>query len=227
MGSLNSRHSRSDAWHAGRMRTRRTEHTRTRLTGALALAAVAALGLTACGGQDLSERAAEEIIEQQLEAEGENVDIDLNDGDVRIETPEGSTVINVDEDGNGEIQFEGGDGSGQVQFDEGGGVDLPDNYPSEVPLPDGLNIQSATSFDAPEGPTFIITGAIDGDFSAATEAYASALGSAGFEQQSMTESTDGTFFAFVGDGWAISGGIYPDTTDNDGSIASVNVVPQA
>lgn len=205
------------------MRTRRTAH----ITGTrtLALAAVAALALTACSSEDLSERAAEEIIEQQLEAEGENVDIDLNDGDVKIETPEGSTVINVDDDGNGQIQVEGEDGDVQVQFDEGGGVDLPENFPGDVPLPDGLNIMSASSLDAPEGATFILTGNVDGSFGDETAAYKAALESAGFTQQSMTESTDGTFFAFISDGWNVSGGMYPDPDSGDGTIASINVVP--
>ena len=206
------------------MRTRRTAH----ITGgrAIALAALGALALSACGGGDeLSERAAEELIEQQLEAEGENVDIDLDDGDVRIETPEGSTVINVDEDGNGEIQFEGGEGDAAVQFDEGGGVDLPENFPSEVPLPDGLSIQSASSIDAPEGATFIITGIVDDEFGAATDAYAAALTGAGFEQQSMTTNTDGTFFAFLSAAWNLSGGIYPDPNGGDGSVASISVFP--
>lgn len=205
------------------MTTRRTAH----ITGTrtLALAAVAALALTACSSEDLSERAAEEIIEQQLEAEGENVDIDLNDGDVRIETPEGSTVINVDDEGNGQIQVEGEDGDVQVQFDEGGGVDLPDNFPGDVPLPDGLNVMSASTLDAAEGATFIINGTVDGDFGDATDAYASALESAGFTQQSMTESADGTFFGFVSAEWNVSGGIYPDTTGAGGTMANLTVFP--
>jgi major membrane immunogen (membrane-anchored lipoprotein) len=207
------------------MRTWRTWRTTHNIgTRILALTAVAALSLTACSSEDLSERAAEEIIEGQLEAEGENVDIDLNDGDVRIETPEGSTVIDVDDEGDGQIQFEGDDGDVQVQFDEGGGIDLPENFPSDVPLPGGLSIMSASSLDAPEGATFIISGTVDGSFGDATAAYTSALEGAGFTQQSMTESTDGTFFAFVGDGWNISGGMYPDP-NGDGTVASLTVVP--
>jgi hypothetical protein len=187
------------------MSTRRTPHIiGTRI---FALAAVTALGLAACGGEDLSERAAEEIVEQQLEQDGQDVDIDLND------------------DGDGAIRVEGSDGDVEVQFDEDGGIDLPDNFPDDVPLPEGLNIQSASSLDAPEGATFILTGTVDGDFADATDAYASALESAGFTQQSMTESTDGTFFAFVSAAWNISGGIYPDTTGEGGTVASINVVP--
>lgn len=205
------------------MRTRRTAHSIG--TRSLALAAVAALALAGCSSEDLSERAAEEIVEQQLEENGENVDIDINDGDVRIETPEGSTVIDVDDEGNGQIQVEGSDGDMQVQFDEGGGVDLPEDFPGDVPLPDGLNIQSASSLDAPEGATFIINGTVDGDFGDATDAYASALESAGFTQQSMTESADGTFFGFVSADWNVTGGIFPDTSGAGGTMANITVFP--
>jgi hypothetical protein len=92
-------------------------------------------------------------------------------------------------------------------------------------LPDGLDIMSASSLDAPEGATYILTGTVDGTFGEATSAYTSALEGAGFTQQSMTESTDGSFFAFVSDDWNISGGMYPDPDSGDGTVASITVVP--
>lgn len=186
------------------MRTRRNNTAR-----AVGIAAIAAIALAACSSEDIAERATEEIVEQQLEGDGQDVDVDLGD------------------DGAGGIKVEGSGGDVEVQFDEGGGVDLPDDFPSEVPLPDGLSIQQASSVDAPEGKTFIINGTVDGEFGDATDAYKSALESAGFTQQSMTESTDGTFFAFVADGWAVSGGMYPDTTGTGATMAGLTVVPQA
>ncbi len=69
------------------------------------IAAVAALTLlVACGGED----AAESILENALEAQGEgDVDIDFGDGGFSVETEEGS--VTIDEDGNFVITDENGD----------------------------------------------------------------------------------------------------------------------
>lgn len=181
--------------------------------------------LAACGGGDeIGERAAEQAIENQLEEQGQSgdVDVDIDDGDINIDTPDGD--INVDQDG-GNVQIQGESGDVDINFDEGGGVDLPDGFPSEVPLPDGLDIKSASSIDAPEGASYIINGAVDGDLGDATDAYISMLEDAGFTSQMRTDSPEGSVFVFTSDAWSISGGFYADTTDNEGSVANITVVP--
>ena len=222
----------------GRIWRAATRHTAVR--GA-SLVAAAALVFAGCSSEDIAERAAEQAIERQLEAEGEGGDVDVDfdgDGGIQIETPEGAINIDAD-DGNISIQGEGSDGDVEMNFDEDAGQtvistpegemvigsgDLPEDFPGDVPVPDGLAIASATSMSSPDGKVFILNGSVDDEFGDATDSYASALVAAGFEQQSMTESTDGTFFAFGGDQWNVSGGIYPSSSGN-GSDVGINVVP--
>jgi hypothetical protein len=197
-----------------------TATARRRLVSGAAVTAAAALVLGACSSEDIAEKVAEEAVEQQLEADGQSgdVDIDVDDGNVTIQGEDGEIQLDVDEE-NGQTVVSTPDGQTII-----GSGELPDGFPSEVLVPEGLTILSGTSMDSADGQVFIINGSVGGDFTAATEAYASALTGAGFEQQSMTESTDGTFFAFVGDGWNISGGIYPSSS-GDGSDVGINVVP--
>lgn len=200
--------------------------------------------LSACSSEDLAERVAEEAIERQLEAEGQtgDVDIDLGDGEVRVDTPDGSMVVNVDDQGDGNVSISGQNGEGDVQmdFDEDGGVtvistpegemvigsgEIPPDFPASVPVPSGLAVESATSMESPDGLSFIIGGTLDGDFLDATQAYTAALEAAGFTRQSITESTDGTFFGFASAEWNVSGGIFPDASGSGTSQVSINVFP--
>jgi hypothetical protein len=204
--------------------------------------ALAALTLSACSSEDLAERVAEEAIERQLEADGQTggVDVDLGDGEFRVDTPDGSMVVNVDEDGEGNVSIsgQGGDGDVQMEFGEEDGVtvistpegemvigsgELPDDFPAAVPVPTGLTVQSATSMDGADGTAYVISGTVGGDFLEATQAYTAALEAAGFTRQSITESTDGTFFGFVNADWNVSGGIFPDGTGGGGSQVNINV----
>ncbi len=223
----------------------RTAAVRRRSSTAAVLAGSAALVLGACSTEDIAERAAEEAIEQQLEAEGQGGDVDVDvDGDgggIRIETPDGSAVIDVDEDGNGNVSIQGEGSSGDVAFDVDGengetvvstpdgemvigSTEMPDDFPAQVPVPEGLTLVSSTAMDSPDGQLFLLNGTVDGDFGPATEAYAAALLDAGFTQQSMTESTDGTFFSFVSAEWNVSGTIFPGSSGG-GADVGINVSP--
>lgn len=188
------------------------------MSGAAVAAAVLVLG--ACSSEDIAEKVAEEAVEQQLEADGQNgdVDIDIDDGNVTIQGEDGEIQFDVDEE-NGLTVVSTPDGQTIV-----GSGELPDDFPADVPVPDGLTVLSGTMMDSPDGQVFIVNGSVGGDFSSATESYAAALEAAGFEQQSMTESTDGTFFAFVSDAWNVSGGIFPSSS-GEGSDVGINIVP--
>lgn len=108
----------------------------TRLARSLApLTVGAALILTsACGSasEAVAERATEKAIESQT---GGNVDIDTDgDGEVTIETEDG------------DLSF--------------GSTEVPDSWPEDVPLPDDLEVSSASEIPNAnnEGPLVSITG---------------------------------------------------------------------
>jgi hypothetical protein len=193
---------------------------RRRLVSGAAVAAAAALVLGACSSEDIAEKVAEEAVEQQLEADGQSgdVDIDIDDGNVTIQGEDGEIQFDVDEE-NGLTVVSTPDGEMVV-----GSGELPEGFPSDVPMPDGLTVTSGTSMTGPDGDMYLVSGSVADEFAPATEAYAASLVAAGFEQQMMTETTDGSSFAFVNDAWMISGGFYP-AAGGEGSEIGINVVP--
>jgi hypothetical protein len=194
--------------------------------------------LSACSGEDIAEKA----IEQQLEAEGDgDVDVDIDeDGGISIQGPDGSTVINIDEDG-GNIEIGGEDGANMVI--EGTGDDaeiriegsdgetfisntqLPDNFPSEVPIPDGIEIQLGQTSSTPDGDMFLIAGLTDADFGEVADQYMAQLEGAGFTQQALTTTPEGSFYTYGNDVFILSGSVAPDSTDNSMTSFTLTVVP--
>jgi hypothetical protein len=195
-----------------------------------------AVGSVACSSEDV----AEQLVEQAIEEQGEDVDIDLDDGELRIETPDGSMVIDVSEDGDGSFSIEGGDGTGNFSIegegDDGvavvstpdgemviGGDELPGDFPADVPVPDGLTIESVVTASGTAGTSFTITGTVSDDAETATDAYVAALDGAGYTQQSITRTPDGAFFDYRGAEWRVAGGFFDDTTGSTGTFANINV----
>lgn len=93
----------------------------------LALAAVLGAGTVACGGgDDTADDAADEIAEQLAESGSgvDDVEIDSDTGEVQIETEDGSIST---------------------------GSELPDDFPEDVPLPEGAEITSSVSSSSADG----------------------------------------------------------------------------
>jgi len=84
----------------------------------VALMAVFALSGCAKAGEKLAEQVMEKVIEEAAEGEGENVDVDIGDEEVKITTDEGDE-INI------------------------GGADIPDDWPSVVPVHPDIDIQTS------------------------------------------------------------------------------------
>lgn len=100
---------------------------------AVALLALAPLVAVSCGGSDkVAERIAEEAIERET---GGSVDIDTDGGSVSVETDDGS--------------FSMGQGS------------VPDGWPDDIPLPDGLEVLAGSEITQDDGVYVTITGNVD------------------------------------------------------------------
>ncbi len=94
-----------------------------------------------CLGQKISEKitekVAEEIIEKAIESEGgENVDIDLDDGEMTIESDDGEVSISM-------------------------GADLPDNFPDNVPVYPDMEIISSWAVTEDDEDSYSISGLTD------------------------------------------------------------------
>ena len=194
-----------------------------------AAAIVAGLAVVAAGcGKSPSEAITEKLIESQT---GGDVDVNLDNGDFSIKTEDGS--FSVDEDGNfqvtdadgqvvtgqgdgdGNLTIEGDDGSFSVTQDS----ELPAEWPSDVPKPDGLAITSSSVFDTGTGNAVTLVGTADEGFAAG---YASALGSAGLEKGFETTNADSYSAIYGNDSWQVSIG----TSTIDGEVqVSISLFP--
>jgi hypothetical protein len=188
----------------------------------IAVAAIAVVGAAGCSGEDLAER----VVENRLEAEsGGDVDIDLDDGNIRIESDEGTFEMNADGDGNisiegsgaeGNISIDSEDGVTVIESDDGTatisqtGAGVPDDFPASVPLPEGFEPQFSQSMSTPEGDGWILGGEMDGSPSEIGDAYLPALESAGFEQVQRTEMPDSVIFTYDDGTYSVTGMIGDD-----------------
>lgn len=91
------------------------------IRGTGAAVVVAALAVAVAGCSQIAERATEEAVERAVESDsGADVDIDVGDGEISIESDEGNLTINADGDG---VQVEGTDADGNdfsLDADENG-----------------------------------------------------------------------------------------------------------
>jgi len=206
------------------MNTKRTSTVRRHHTGTARrhhtiLGVTALIGLVGagCSSEDLAERAIEEGIERES---GDDVDIDLDDGNVRIETEDGVVEMNTDGDGNVSIEGEGVDGDFSIDSEDGvtviesedgdtvvsqGGGEVPDDFPGSVPLPDGFEPEFTQSMSTSDGGGWVLAGPIDMSAADLADSYFAALESAGFARQAVTETPDTIIFGFDNGEYSVNG----------------------
>ena len=175
-----------------------------------------------------AETGVEKLIEEQG---GGDVDLDLDgDGGFSIQTEDGSMTI--DEDGNfvvtdengetitgqagdeeGEFNIESEDGS----FSAGATTDLPDEWPQDIPEPDGLAITSATVIGSDTEQAITVTGSVEGE--GFIDSYGEVLESAGFNQDSTYESGDTINRVYSNDQWTIGAVYFGDSSENQVTIS--------
>jgi hypothetical protein len=189
----------------------------TRRRFGVAASTIAVVGAAGCSGEDIAER----VVENRIEAEsGQDVDIDLDGGNVRIETDEGTFELNSDGEGNISIEGSGTDGGISIDAEDGvtviesedgtatinsGGAGVPDGFPASVPLPDGFEPQFSQSMTTTEGDGWILGGEMEGTAAEIGESYFSALEAAGFERLQVTETPDSVIFVYDDGAFSVSG----------------------
>jgi hypothetical protein len=194
----------------------------------LAVALLGGLALTACGNS--TESGVEELIESQA---GGDVELDLDeDGGLSVQTDEGG--MSIDEDGNfvitdadgsvvtGNADTEGGGFSaesedGSFRVDTSG--EVPEEWPDDVPQPEGIEGASSTVTESPTELAITVTGQSGGSF---VDDYSSTLESAGYEQTSNFESDANITRVFENETWTVSINTFPD---GDTSQVAVSLFP--
>ncbi len=138
-----------------------------RIVGLAVVVLASTVLLAGCGGDDDdSSSANDKIMEKMIEGSSDEeveVDLDSDDGGVKIETEDGTTVI-------------------------GGSGDLPDNFPDDLPLPSGdYTVASTTS----QGDTFYVVMSTEPGVVAEGDAMVAALASAGFTMEEEPTKVSG------------------------------------
>lgn len=151
------------------------------------------------------------------DADGNDFSLDADENGVDIETDEGS--LNVDDDGtfvatdeNGEVVtgqadsdggfvVESADGESVFSTSEG----IPEEWPSDIPQPQGLTNVSGTYFAEGDDSGIVVTGTAAGSLTESFEDFTSALASAGFDEEStFTQGDEAASATFLRDDVRIS-----------------------
>lgn len=191
-------------------------------------AAALAIGVAGCGSS--SENSIEKLIESQS---GGDVDVDLNGDDgFSIQTEDGSMSMDADgnfviTDANGSMMTgsaDAGGGSFSAESDDGSfrvdaSGDIPDEWPSDVPRPEGIEAASATVTQSATELAITVTGQADDSF---VDDYGSVLEDAGFDRLTNFESDANITRVFENDAWAVSLSSFPD---GDTTQVAVSVFP--
>jgi hypothetical protein len=197
-----------------------------------------ALVATSCSG----EKIAEKIAENRIEAEGGgDVDIDLDGGNFSVKTEDGEFSIQTDGDGNVSIQGggENGDESFTIESENGEtviesedgtavfsqGSDLPDGFPSEIPLPDDLVVLYSQASSSDNGEAFSVVGTTAAAIDEVVADTVAGLESSGYEQLQQTTTPDGSMLMYDDSSHAVI--VMVGTGSEGETTVTLNVSPSS
>lgn len=122
-----------------------------------------------------------DVVTGEVNTDGDGIDISTDDGSFSMET---------DDDGN--VTMETDDGT----FSGGSTSEVPDEWPSDVPQPSGISIDSGTVFTDGQSSNVSITGTT-GDGPDWVESYGAQLEGAGFTEQSSISSQESVLVTYA------------------------------
>lgn len=143
-----------------------------------------------------------EADESGIEAESENgSSLDVDDDGTFVATDEDGETITGGADEDGGFTVEGSDG--EAVFTTSAGV--PDQWPDDVPQPDGLSDVNGTYFAEGDTVNIVITGTAGGDLRTVFDRYTDAVRDAGFEETStFTQGDDAASATYERNGQTLS-----------------------
>lgn len=138
---------------------------------------------TDADGNDFSVDADENGLDIQGE-DGTSIEVD-EDGTFTA-TDENGETITGEADGDGGFVVEGSDGEAVFSTSDG----IPEQWPDDVPQPEGLSNITGTYFADGEDVSIVITGTTSDDLRDALDRYADELQDAGFDEESTFTQGD-------------------------------------
>jgi len=148
------------------------------------------LALTGCG--KVAEEATEKAIEAGLEADGQQaeVELDADGGRMRITTEDGEMTVSGDDDSFTMTSEEGG-----MSMVAGAAAKVPDDFPKDVPLPDGFKPNMVQTMA--ENALYTVTGPAEGTVQGVADGLRAAAKEQGWTE-AQTFSQPGVMSQFSG-----------------------------
>lgn len=146
-----------------------------------------------------------------------------SDEDGTIVTDDGTVSLDGDEDG-GRLTIDSSDGSVTLSAESDG--QLPEDWPSQVVLPDGGSINSSASFASDEGEAWQVSVGYEGTAPAdLIEHMTTELRNSGFTVTGEATAAGQTVASFVGDGLNVTASAGADD-DRGNSVLLVVIAPE-
>lgn len=144
----------------------------------LVVLAVVAATASACGGSGSGSLGGNAIAKAVDASSGQKADVQQGSDGATVKTDDGSITFGANGDS---IDITGTDAQGN-DFSVSGGTEVPADFP--LPVPDNVEISSATTFDMPEGRSFGLIFDFDGSRAAEiTKLYRDTLNAQGLSVQ--------------------------------------------
>ena len=151
------------------------------------------------------------------DADGNDFSVDADENGLEVESENGSS-LDIDDDGtfvatdeNGEVfTGEAGEDGITVEGSDGDAVfataaGIPEQWPSDVPEPEGLSDITGTYFSEGDDVSIVVTGTTSGGLRDVLDRYTDKLEDAGFEEEStFTQGDDAASSTFVRGGRRIA-----------------------
>lgn len=178
------------------------------------------LAASGCFGQNIAEKIAEEAIEKAIEKDsGENVEIDLEDGEMTIQGDDGEVNISSDDD---TVKIESDDG--EVTF--GSGAELPDDFPGNVPVYPDMEITTSWTSTENDKASYSISGLTDDEGDGVFAWYKDELSGWNIEGEFTMSGDDGktSTLSAKGSGFVVT--IMVFETEDEGTTIVQTVVEE-
>lgn len=153
-------------------------------------------------------------------ADGRDVIVgNQNAGDVTVKSEAGEIKINSNEK-DGTFEYKGTDAQGGDFSIESGTSELPEDFPKEIPIPDGAKIETTMKTSTAEGTGYIVNYSVNEDSKVIGDLYREAFKKLGFE---ISEFSDQTSVSLLGnnDTHSFLLGITP--IEEDKKVTSVTI----
>lgn len=204
-------------------------------------------------GESIAERAienacAEEGQQCNVDIDGDSVQLQTEDGSMSVDENGNAVIvgadgetINVDADDAGNMTITDGSGSVVVQQDGDDGTftgddgdttfttsgEVPAEFPSGIALPDGAIVSGSTvvgDLSTPGGMVMLYV-TVPGELTDVAAAATRGVAAGGYTEQSRTETPDGSFYVYSGNGHAVSLTVSPDAASG-GVVAAYTIAPE-